>query len=516
MRERIVLPFTLALVAFCFLSVCSAQTPASLQQTQLPPKVDSAKPTALSPQLLASLHRDLDGILDEPSFAAAQWGVVVQSLETGEYLYRRNENKLFLPASTLKLLTSAAALEYLGPDFRFSTSLLLNGTIQRGIVRGDLVIRGAGDPTLSKRFHPGNPLALFERWADTLEQLGVKRIAGNIVGDDSYFDAEPYAPGWAWDDLSYYYGAPASGLSLTENCVEINVSPGTAAGDDAVITISPNTAYVEIVNEVRTTRGDSLFSIDVRRDAGTSTVHVIGNIPLSYGAYTLQATVDNPASYAATVLREVLALRGIEVLGAALTPEELTDRVPYAEMRTLDVALSPPLSEILTELNLKSVNFLAEQILKTIAKERTGTGSTAKGVDLVKKFASQIGISPDNLSIVDGSGLSRLDLLTPQQMSAILRHIRRPDRWKVMMNALPLAGRTGTLANRLRGTKAEGVVRAKTGYLNFARSLAGFGQTGDGEPILFVLFTNNYPVPTSMVENAEDLVLMYLANFRRR
>ncbi len=481
-----------------------------------PAKPDSARIPALSAQELATVRRDIDGIVDDPAFASAQWGIVVQSLETGEYLYRRNENKLFLPASTMKLVTSAAALEYLGADFRFSTSLLLNGAIKQGVVRGDLVIRGAGDPTLSRRFNPTNPLAVFERWADTLEQHGVKRIAGNIVGDDSYFDSEPYAPGWAQDDLSYAYGAPISGLSLTENSVELTVTPGAAVGDDAVITVSPNTAYVEIVNEVRTTRGDSLFAIDVHREPGTSTVHVTGNIPVSFGPYTLSAAIDDPALYTATVFREVLALRGIAVDGTALSAAELTDRVPYAEMRTLDVVLSPPLGDILAQLNLNSVNFIAEQVLKTIAKERTGTGSTAKGVELVKKFVSQIGISPDNMSMVDGSGLSRLDLITPLQMAAVLRHLHRPDRWKVMINALPLAGHTGTLTNRLKGTKCEGVVRAKTGYLNNVRSLAGFGQSADGEPLLFVLFTNNYLVPTSMVENAEDLVLMYLANVRRR
>lgn len=512
-------------VAFllCIASVSFAQPaipPAqSLPQTgppQTPAKPDTTRPPVLSPQELQELRRDMDGIFDDPSFSNAQWGVVIQSLETGEYLYKKNENKLFLPASNLKLFTSAAALEYLGTGFRFSTAMLLNGDIEKGVARGDIVLRGAGDPTFSKRFYPLNPLGVLERWADTLEALGITKIAGNIVGDDSYFDNQPYGPGWAWDDESYYYCAQTSALSLNENCIDLTIFPAAHVGANALVSIFPNTTYVSIVNDVVTTRNDSTFSIDVHRDAGTNIVHVTGNIPVTSTFYTVSATIDNPALFTATVFRETLARRGIEVQGTVLTNSELKEKLPYARMRQLDAFLSEPLPAILEQLNQQSINVFAEVLLKTIAKERTGVGSFAKGAEMVKKYLSQIGISPEHCNIVDGSGLSRLDLITPMQMSTLLRVMKRSDKWKAFYNSLAVAGKSGTLINRLKGTKAEGLVHAKTGYLNFARSLSGYINAADGEPLLFTMFTNNYTVPTSMADNAEELVMMYLANFKRK
>ncbi|HZV11874.1 MAG TPA: D-alanyl-D-alanine carboxypeptidase/D-alanyl-D-alanine-endopeptidase [Candidatus Kapabacteria bacterium] len=479
-------------------------------------KTDSTKPPLFLPERLTQLRHDLDGIIDDPNFANAEWGAIVQSVETGEYLYRKNDTKLFVPASNLKLFTTAAALYYLGPDFRYATSLLTNGTIRKGVLQGDVIIRGSGDPTFSKIFYPNQPLAVLERWADTLEARGVKRIAGNIIGDDSYFDSLSYAPGWEMDDESYYYSAQISGLSLNNNCVDLTVQPGVDLNDEALIEIFPNTTYVTISNEVKTTRGDSTFAIDVHRDPGTNVIHVTGNIPLNYSSYTLSATVDNPCLFASTVFRETLAKRGIEVDGSVLSAGDLKEKIVYPHLKTLDIVFSPPLSEIIKQTNQNSLNFCAEQILKTIAKERTGTGSFEKGVEMVKKFLSDVGIPPEHISMVDGSGLSRLDLISPQYMATLLRYMHRSDNWKYFYASLPVAGKSGTLESRMKETKAEGNVHAKTGYLNFVRSLSGYVNTADNDMLLFSLFTNNYTVPTSLADNVEDLVLMYLANFHGR
>ncbi|HET7152544.1 MAG TPA: D-alanyl-D-alanine carboxypeptidase/D-alanyl-D-alanine-endopeptidase [Candidatus Kapabacteria bacterium] len=484
--------------------------------SQTPLKADTTKPQIYTPERLTQLRHDIDGIIDDPNFASAQWGAVIQSVETGEYLYRRNDAKLFTPASNLKLFTTAAALYYLGPDFRYATTLLTNGNIHRGVLQGDLVIRGAGDPTFSKIFYPTQPFAVLERWADTLEAHGVKRISGDIIGDDSYFDSQSYAPGWEIDDESYYYSAQISGLSLNNNCIDLTVRPGVNLNDDALIEIFPNTTYVTISNEVRTTRGDSTFAIDVHRDPGTNVIHVTGNIPLNYSSYTLSATVDNPCMYCSTIFRETLAAHGIEVDGSVLGANDLKEKIVYPELRTLDIVFSPPLSEIVKQTNQNSLNFCAEQLLKTIAKERTGVGSFAKGVEMVKKFLSDVGIPPEHLNIVDGSGLSRLDLISPQYMATLLRYMHRSENWKYFYASLPVAGKSGTLESRMKETKAEANVHAKTGYLNFVRSLSGYMTTADNDLVLFSMFTNNYTVPTSLADNIEDLVLMYLANFHGR
>ncbi len=479
---------------------------------QTPPRADSIKTPLFSAERVMQLRRDLDGIFEDPNFANAEWGVIVQSVETGEYLYRKNDTKLFLPASNLKLFTSAAALYYLGPNYRYATSLMTNGTVQNGVLRGDLVMRGAGDPTFSKAFST-EPLAVFERWADTLDARGVKKIEGNVIGDDSYFDAQAYAPGWELDDASYYYAPQISALSVNANCVNVTVQPGANLGDKALVDVFPNTTYVTISNETITTRSDSIFTIDVHRDPGTNVIHIIGNIPLNYSAYTLDAAVDNPALFAATVFRETLARHGIETDGASLVSAELKEKIFYPNLKTVDVFFSPPLSDIIKQMNTNSLNFCAEQILKTLAKERTGTGSFEQGVLTVKKFLGEIGIPPEHLSIVDGSGLSRLDLVAPQYMATLLRYMRRSDNWKYFYASLPVAGKSGTLESRLKGTRAEDNVRAKTGYLNFVRSLSGYVDNADGEMLIFCIFVNNYTVPTSLADNIEDLAMMYLANF---
>jgi len=479
---------------------------------QSPMSPDTIKPPGFSVERIVQLRHDMDGIFDDPNFASAEWGVVVQSLETGEYIYRKNENKLFLPASNLKLITAAAALYYLGPNFHYATSLMTNGNIRDGVLNGDIIIRGAGDPSFAKSFM-SDPAAVFERWADTLEMRGVKKITGNIIGDDSYFDSQPYAPGWEIDDVPYYYSAQISGLSFNMNCIDVAIQPGVNLGDKALIEIYPNTTYVTIVNEAVTTRNDSIFAIDVRRDAGTNVIHIVGNIPLNYSAYTLSASIDNPCLFTATIFRETLAKHGIDVEGAVINASELKEKISYPLLKSLDIFFSPPLSEIIIQMNKNSLNFCAEQILKTIAKERTGSGSFAKGVEIVKKFLSEIGIPPEHLSIVDGSGLSRLDMISTQEMATLLRYMHRSDNWKFFYESLPVAGMNGTLASRLKATKAEGNVHAKTGYLNFVRSLSGYVNSADGEPLVFSMFVNNYTVPTSLADNVEDLALMYLANF---
>jgi PBP4 family serine-type D-alanyl-D-alanine carboxypeptidase len=303
---------------------------------------------------------------------------------------------------------------------------------------------------------------------------------------------------------------------MNDNCVNVTASPGETRGDPARLELTPNTAYVTITNEVRTSREDSAFGIDVHREPGTNAIRLTGTIALHATPARVDASIDNPALYVATLLREALARRGIAVRGPALATSEIREKQKYASMTLLDAISSPPLSEIVDVLNHQSVNLYAELILKTMAKERTGEGSFARGASLVRQYLIDIGIAADRLSIVDGSGLSRLDLVSPHAFATLLRAVQRNRGWKAFLNSLPVAGKSGTLESRLKGTCAEGTVRAKTGTLTFARSLAGYATTKDDETLVFALLCNNFTVPVSLADNIQDLVLMRLANFSRR
>lgn len=464
---------------------------------------------------LNRLKNELDEIFSDPSFSNAYWGVVIQSLETGEYLYRLNEHKNFIPASNMKLFTTAVALIKLGPDFRYKTNLYTDGEIKDGVLYGNLFVRGTGDPTISGRFTNGDVTKTFKDWADSLLKMGIKEVNGDIIGDDNYFDDQYMGTGWAWDDETYWYSAHISALSFNDNCVDLEILPGKKIGDTAIINITPNTNYVKIKNTVITVHPDSATQIDFFRAPGTNTINVFGKISLKSKPYKESISVHNPTLYTVTVLKEVFESKGIKVDGNALDIDDTNLNPNYETMKILASYESPPLSEIIKVINKRSQNFYAEQVFRTLGKIFGGEGSTQKSVEVVKNTLAQIGIPPEEISIYDGSGLSRLDLVTPFQILTLLNYMFRHEYFPYFYESLPIAGVDGTLETRMRKTKAQGNVRAKTGYVQYVRSLSGYVKTKDGEMLAFVLMTNNYLVPTSVANSIQDIVCQRLANFSR-
>ncbi len=462
------------------------------------------------------LRFELDDIFKDPSFSNAYWGVLIQSLETGEYFYRLNEHKSFIPASNMKLFTTAVALLKLGPDFRYKTNLYTDGEIRDGVLYGNLFVRGSGDPTISGRFTDGDVIKTFKDWADSLKNLGIKEINGDIIGDDNYFDDQYMGTGWAWDDETYWYSAHISALSFNDNCVDLEISPGEKIGEPAVIKINPETKYVKINNLVITVHPDSATQIDFFRAPGTNVINVFGKISLKSKPYKESVSVHNPTLYAVTVLKEVLESKGIKVNGNAVDIDDSKFNPNYDGMKILASYESPPLSEIIKVINKRSQNFYAEQVFRTLGKIFGGEGSTQKSVEVVKNTLSQIGIPPDAISIYDGSGLSRLNLVTPFQILTLLNYMYRHEYFSYFYESLPIAGVDGTLETRMRKTKAQGNVRAKTGYVQYARALSGYVKTKDGEMLAFVMMTNNYLVPTSVVNMTQDIVCNRLVNFSRK
>jgi D-alanyl-D-alanine carboxypeptidase/D-alanyl-D-alanine-endopeptidase (penicillin-binding protein 4) len=466
--------------------------------------------------IVVNFQKDLDSIFNDPNFSNAIWGVVIQSLETGEYIYRRNENISLMPASNMKIFTTATALAMLGPDYRYTTNLLTNGKIEGDVIKGDLIIKGSGDPTFPRK-NPKDTLSLlFSSWIDSLKNIGVKKIQGDIIGDNSCFDNQGLGVGWAWDDETYGYSAPSSGLCYNNNCVNVSVSPGKYVGSSAEIKTNPNTKYISLNNKIITVPKDTSTDIDYYRKSGTNIIDAFGVISLGRRTINESISINNPALYVATVLKEMLEAVGISVTGSAMDIENVSPKEKITTIyQKLNSAISAPLSEIIKLINKNSQNLYAEQLLRTLGKEFDGFGSIEESIEIEKNFLSEIGIDHEKIKIVDGSGLSRLNLVTPMYVLALLKYMYGHQFWNEFYNSLPIAGVDGTLSGRMKGSEAANNVHAKTGFIGYVRGLSGYVKSKDGEMFVFSMIANNYTVPTSLANNIQDSVCIRLANFTR-
>lgn len=463
---------------------------------------------------IPEFREQLNDIFNDPNFSNAQWGVIIQSLETGEYFYKRNEDKLMMPASDLKLFTTAAGLILLGSDYRFSTNLFIRGNIDGSILNGDLIVQGRGDPTISGRFYDNDLYKIYKDWADSISNYGIDEINGNIIGDDDAFDDNGLGKGWAWDYESYWFAAQSSALSFNDNCVDVIVTLDSSTKLPKII-INPDTKYVVISNNVVPVSKDSLSVIDVYRERGTNLINVFGTIREGDSVKTY-VTVSNPTQYAVVILKKILEQNGIQVKGYPTDVDDISKPLDYSKLKRICTTYSPYLKEIIKVINKNSQNFFAEQLLKTIGLEKSGFGSTEKGVKIESKLFKEIGINTESMTLADGSGLSRLDLVTPKQIVTLLDYMYKSKYFIPFYNSLAIAGVDGTLGNRLQNTLAQDRVRAKSGFLEGVRSLSGYAYTADNEPVAFSIIVNNFNVPVKLAENIQDLVCLRLANFKRK
>jgi len=419
-----------------------------------------------------------------------------------------------MPASNMKLFTTATALKKLGGDYHYVTLLLGIGQQRDSVFVGDVVVRGAGDPSITGRYHNDNPTAVFESWADSLKSRGIRQISGRIIGDDDYFSDEIMGEGWAWDYQSDWYAAQISALTFNDNCVDVFVEPGDTLGAPAKLRLRPQTGYVRVINRTVTVRHGLGRGISFWRQRGGNRVVITGSVELGQKGYWDWFSVENPTLYAATVLRETFQRCGIRVVGTAVDIDSL-EAFSYSpdESTVLAQYTSPPLAQIVKTTNKVSQNLYAELLLRTLGKVFEDDGSAAGGIAVVKQFLASIGANVATFKMIDGSGLSRLNMISPMHISVLLRAMRdNPD----FYDSLPIAGVDGTLKRRMKKTLAEGNVRAKTGYIGRARALSGYVTTLDGEECSFVLLVNNYTVPTPEANRIQDWICERLANFSRK
>jgi PBP4 family serine-type D-alanyl-D-alanine carboxypeptidase len=358
----------------------------------------------------------------------------------------------------------------------------------------------------------GEPLAIFREWAEKLKGRGIRRIAGDLIGEDAVFEEARPGRGWAWDDLAFGYAAENGGLQFNENVVLLSVRPG-AVGELAVLQPSPSTSFIEIGNSLRTTAVMDLDLDVVRADRANRFV-LKGSIPSTAEPFVQSLSVADPSSYFLVVLRETLEAAGIRIEGAVKTRRALTAELNQP-LTTLHVHESPDLRYVLRVLLKTSQNLYAETLVKAVAPAPLGK-SHADGRRQVERILTRLGVPPDAYQLADGSGLSRLNFLTADTLVRLLRHVYRQPYRADFLDCLPIAGVDGTLRRRMKGTAAAQNVRAKTGTLAHVRALSGYVTTRDGETLAFSMLANNFTQPLRVPEYAQDAALEYLANLSRQ
>jgi D-alanyl-D-alanine carboxypeptidase/D-alanyl-D-alanine-endopeptidase (penicillin-binding protein 4) len=457
-------------------------------------------------------------VFGAPIMIRGMWGVDVRSLETGEAMFGMNGDKLMMPASNMKIVTLAAAADRLGWDHRFPTTLETTAAVAAGVLQGDLIVRGGGDPTINRRDDRAN--AVFDEWAAALRSAGITAIEGRVIGDDQAFDEEGLGAGWAWDYLQFGYAAPVGALQYNENVADLTVAAGFAAGEPAVVRLPPGTGLT-ILNRAVTGAAGTEEHVGFRRRLDGPIIEVMGSVPAGGAPATRSVAVSNPTTFFVQAVKDALAARGIEVSGDAV---DLDDVAPAhagnsngGERRVLAVSQSPPLRDVATVLMKVSQNLYAETLLKALGAARGGLGTTAGGRAAVREILGGWGVPDDAYVVYDGSGLSRYNYVTPRAVTTILERVYREGRHKEAFFAtLPIAGRDGTVASRMRRSRAEGNAVAKTGSIANVRSLSGYVRTRDRETLVFSIIANDFVIPAATVNWIADLAVEILSNFTRR
>jgi D-alanyl-D-alanine carboxypeptidase/D-alanyl-D-alanine-endopeptidase (penicillin-binding protein 4) len=468
------------------------------------------------------LVRELDRALAAPGWDRDRWSVLVVSLDGGDTLYAHEPETSLAPASNLKLFTTAAALFYLRPDYRYSTFLTATGPLRSGVLEGDLYVYGTGDPTLSARFFESKT-AVWEALADSLSAAGVREIRGDLVGDASYFEGPGVGRGWERNYVTHTYAAPASALSYNDNVVTMRLTPGAEAGARPGLQLIPG-GVVEIHNQATTvTSGRSWIEVD--RTGYDSPIVLRGEIRKGASAVWRAVPVVDPAHYAVTVLEEVLEERGIQVRGRIRSVHSgsespITGQKVFAPalgedevIQVLAVHRSPPLQEILKVINRRSHNLYAESVLRSVGRVATGHGSVEGGRAAVATLLEEVGPSGAAVEMDDGSGLSSLDRASARSIVELLGYMARSPFSDEYFETLPEAATSRGL-RRMHRTPAAGNLRAKTGTIDRVSALSGYVRAQNGELLAFSILSNNVP-STWKAKRVEDRIGSRLAAFDR-
>ena len=459
---------------------------------------EAREPHALLPRELFAARAQLLLGAGQPS--KGDWGLLIADAKTGEVLFEQNADRYFVPASNMKLFTTALALATLGREYRFRTTLeSLAEPSADGKLDGPLFLVGRGDPNLSNRKLPyvqkeefdGPPERAIAELADALVAKGVKEISGDIVGDDTYFPRERYPNGWEIDDMVWEYGAAISAIVVDDNTVQLTLTPGEKAGDHVDAAVNPPTPEFVVDNQVITSASGVRADLTLKREPGSNLVTVLGTLPAKSNPRHLTLAIQEPALHAAAMLKRLLEERGVKVDGTPVSLS-LPPGAPAGQTRVvLAEHLSRPLGESVRLVNKISQNLHTEMLLRTAARQKGAWTTTEDLLNFPAEFYASAGIPPGDVVQTDGSGLSRHDLVTPRAVVALLLYAQKQPWFADYYDSLPVAGVDGTLEDRMRNSIAVGRLRAKTGSVEHVRTRSGYAELPSGRRLVFSFMSNN-------------------------
>jgi serine-type D-Ala-D-Ala carboxypeptidase/endopeptidase (penicillin-binding protein 4) len=472
-----------------------------------------------------SLARQIDAILKASPAGRGFWGIEVVRLSDGEILYSRNPQRLFQPASNMKMFTTSAALSMLGPDFIFRTTVESSAAPDSDGRVPDLVLVGRGDPNLGSRVVPYQykspprvpPDQDFEKLADQLAARGVREVSGNLYADDTYYVYQPYGTDWAVDDLDWGYGAPITALAFNDNSLKLQIKPGALAGSKALIQVAPGDGYYKIVDDVTTAASGTPAKVEINRFPGSMELDVWGQVPVDSKADDEGISIQNPPLFIGEMFRKLLEQRGVKVDGKVVVrevsqaeaagqplPQTPQQRVVLAEHDSL------PLSQDVKVALKVSQNLHAEMLLRTMSRVLDNMGSLEDGLDILNNFTQKIGIEPEEVQFAGGSGLSRETLVSPDAVVKLLEFDAHAPWFQDFYDALPVAGIDGTLADRFHNTPLHGRIHAKTGSLEHVNALSGYMDLPGRRRLAFVIIANHQPLISEQTTKVIDQIALQI------